>query len=401
MKKQNIIQIVSCLLILSIIGCKNKFDEKEYLTKILNNIEEVKSASYLLTQIGAMSFDTTNLITYKWYVKVFSNPADTAHGYSYGWFYPNDSAKMYYSYDGYAGIRIEDNIKTISIDSFNVYRFPVRIVRSFFQSTKTIIQYALTSNDSLLTEFHDFGDSLLFRLTIYSDKQVELLFSRPVYFSKLDALSNSNKFEIWINKTTGLPYKYKTTNPSSIYWEEYSDIQINKMDIKDFIPSRYFPTDYDISVVGQGKITPPEVNLVGKTAPDWILKDYNNESFALKDFKSKVLMIQFSGIGCPPCHASLPFLNQLVADYKYKGFELVRVECWSDNIDAIKRYIQVNDIKYRFLLSDREIEKNYNPVGSVPVIFILDNNKVIQKVIRGYAPETTDKEIKEAIDKLL
>ena len=112
-------------------------------------------------------------------------------------------------------------------------------------------------------------------------------------------------------------------------------------------------------------------------------------------------MIQFSGIGCPPCHVSLPFLNRLVIDYKDKSFELVRVECWSNNIDVIKRYIQANDIKYRFLLSDREIEKNYNPVGSVPVTFILDNNRVIRNVIRGYSKETTEKEIKEAIDKLL
>jgi thiol-disulfide isomerase/thioredoxin len=173
------------------------------------------------------------------------------------------------------------------------------------------------------------------------------------------------------------------------------------MDIKDFIPSRYFPADYDIVVSGQEQRQTPTVdNLTGTKAPEWTLSDTDNNKFSLNDFKSKVLLLQFSGIGCPPCHASLPFLNRLVADYKDKSFELVRVECWNNNIDAIKRYIAANDITYKFLVKDAEIEKQYN-VHAVPMFFILDNNKVIQKVVRGYGGETTDKEITEAIEKLL
>jgi len=403
MKKQTIFPIIPCLLMFCILGsCKSKFDEKEYLTKILNNIEQIKSASYLTTKSSTMMGDTSTFRTpYNWYVKEFSNPADTALGVSFGLFYTTDTTKMYYSYDGNARASIDDDTKTISIDSFKIYRMPFRgVPPPFFNETKGVIQYALTSNDSLATEFHDFGDSLLFRLTIYSDRQVVLRYNRPVTLEAPEGFSVGNQIhEIWINKTTGLPYRYKNIMAHNVSWEEYSDLQLNKMDIKDFIQARYFPADYDIAVSGQ-KQTPVEVNLTGKTAPDWTLTDYNNESFALKDFKSKVLLVQFSGIGCPPCHASLPFINQLTAEYKDKSLELVRVECWSDNTDAMKRYCEINDIKYKFLIKNEEIEKQYN-VLAVPIFFILDNNKVIQKVIRGYAPEITDKEIKEAIDKLL
>ena len=403
MKRNQILSLMLCLLMLGITeSCKSKFDEKKYLTQVLNNLEQVKSASYFLK---IYSSSVMGNVTYTHYFKEFSNPADTALGFSFGYFDIADTTKMSSSYDGNALINILDNSKIVSIDSFKVYRLPVRHVSPpFFNSAKNIIKYALTTNDSILKEFRDFGDSLLFSLTIYSDKQV-VFFGKPVpmYFNIPNSFDGKiiNKYEIWINKSTGLPYKKVTMWPNdNNNWEEYSDIQINKMDIKDFIPARYIPADYDIQIRGQQTTTVTPLDLTGKKAPDWTLSDSNNESFSLKDFKSKVLLLQFSGIGCAPCHASLPFLKQLVTDYENKNFELVRVECWNNNIDAIKRYCLNNDIKYKFLIKDNEIEKNYSTTGAVPIFFILDNNRVIQKVVRGYSPEL-EKEIKEAIEKLL
>ena len=411
--------IIVCLLILGITeSCKSKFDEKKYLTQILNNLEQVKSASYFLTATSSMPNDTMLISSTKtqWYYKEFANPADTAVGISNGCFYPTDTTKMLFSYDGNARIYIYNNNKRVEIDSFKVDSWPFRRQRSFFYSIKNIINYTFTTNDSILTEFHDFGDSLLFRLNIYSDmQQVVLVYKRPMYVDGVNTYPffDNNptprdeilehklvRYDVWINKSNGLPYKLKMTDQVSVFLEELSDIQINTMDINDFVQSRYIPADYDIYVIGQGRITPPDVNLTGKPAPNWTLSDSNNEQFALKDFKSKVLLLKFTGIGCGPCHASLPFLKQLITDYKDKSLELVSIECWNDNIDVIKRYCSINDINYKYLISNEEIRKTYNPLGAVPVFFILDNNRLIQKVVRGYSTEL-EKEIREAIEKLL
>jgi len=398
MKRQTIIPIVSCLLILGIVGgCKSKFDEKKYLTKILNNLEQVKSASYTFSMVWSDPGDTIPSPynpPYIYHYKEFANPADTAAGVSWGDFYLTDTTKMSRSYNGNVAIVVNHSRKTISIDSSFFGGAKV-----FFKSAQNIIKYALTTNDSILKEFLDFGDSLLFSLTIYSDKMVMLDNIRPSYTSPSDEIKIT-KYELLINKSTGLPYKRKTIFPipmSRIYWEEVSDAQINTMDIEDFIPSRYFPADYDITI--RGAIVASPLDLLGKPAPDWILSDYNNKSFALKDFTSKVILLQFSGIGCSPCHASLPFLKQLENDYKDKSFEIVRIECWSKNVDQIKNYISTNDIKYKFLLKDVEIEKKYN-MPPAPTFLILDGNRTIQYVQRGYG-RVVDEQIKEAIEKLL
>ena len=47
-----------------------------------------------------------------------------------------------------------------------------------------------------------------------------------------------------------------------------------------------------------------------------------------------------------------------------------------------------------------DITKSYQ-VHSVPVFYILDKNRAIRKVIRGYAVETTGKEIRDAINELI
>ena len=403
MKKLTILPLALCLLMLGIAeSCKSKFDEKKYLTEVLNNIEQVKTASYFYTMLMSDHGDTVpssspNRQFPELYVNEFANPADTAVGASIIEFLATDTTKMFRYYHEYTSIPSINHVnKTIRM-SYSAGAG----VKIFFNSAKNIIKYALTSNDSLLTEFHDFGDSLLFRLTAYSDKPVMLDSKLPDPGSITRSSTVSSKYDIWINKTSGLPYKRETlfSVMPMIYWEEVSDVQINKMDIKDFTPTRYIPSDYEIEVSGQRE-TIPLIDLTGQIAPDWILSDYNNETFSLNDFKSKVLLINFSGILCGPCALAQPYLKQLVIDYKDKSFELIRIECWSNNFEAIKSYRLNNDIEYKFLISDKVIEKKYN-VLSVPTFFILDGNRTIQYVKRGYGLGTTDKEIRDVIEKLL
>jgi hypothetical protein len=92
----------------------------------------------------------------------------------------------------------------------------------------------------------------------------------------------------------------------------------------------------------------------------------------------------------------------LVIDYKYKlkDFEFISIETWSKNIDGIKKYYNSNGLNYKFLLSNEEITKDYQ-IRGVPVFYILDENRVIRKIIWGYGKGTTDKEIKDAIDELI
>jgi thiol-disulfide isomerase/thioredoxin len=390
--------LICCLYFLIISGCKRKPDNNDFLRKVLTNIEQIKSAAYFSTVTASAPEDTLKFNTYNWYNKEYFNPADTFIGSSFAWFKPLDTSKMYYFYDGLAQAYINTDIRTIDIDSFKTSTLPFRpIGPPFFNYTKNIIKYALDTKDSISTSLQDFGDSLIFSLNIYGDKQVEF-FGKHFYINNpYGSGKEVSRYDIWINKSDYLPYQYRRKMSTNTSWETCRNVKYNNTGIEDFLPLTYFPADFAILV--RGKNSQPKIDLTGKLAPDWTLKDFNGNIVALKGLKSRVLLIQFTGIGCGPCHASIPFLKQLVIDNKLKSFELISIETWSKNIDGIKRYSINNSLNYRFLISDEKVSGDYQTSG-VPAFYVLDEKRVIHGIIQGYEKGKTDKEISDLVNGL-
>lgn len=392
----NFIFIISTILIN---GCKVESKQNDYLLKVIANLEKIKSATYFSTGTGTAPGDTFTLHTYYDFKKEFVNPADTFIGAAFAWFNIDDTSKMYLCYDGNASIQFNNASKTIRIDSFKTNSLPFRpIGEPFFHKARSLIKYALNTHDSITTDLHDFGDSVKF--TLFVPDKIINFFGGP-YVSDNTSLSKDeqySKFEMWINKSDDLPYKMRSKYSYSSSMEELSNVEFNKSKLEDFIPSRYFPPDFTIKESGKNQTKTN--NLTGKKAPEWKLTDSENNSIALNDFKGKVLMIEFMGIGCAPCHSAIPFLKQLSTEYNIKDFELVSIETWSQNIDALKKYKDNNKLNYKTLVSTDDVKKIYN-AEAVPVFYIIDKERVIRKTIKGYGKETTDKEIRDAINELI
>lgn len=310
----------------------------DYLKTVLNNLNQIKSATYIKYMSTTDPYETVASRSFNVYIKEFNNPTDTFVGASYVQFLLKDSTKMDYFYDGKAEGSLDWEDKTITVDSFQNNKYPLyRIVYPpFFTYVKSLIRYALETTDSLKVELKDLGDSV--QISLFSkDKIVEVVGNRIFY----GELPNNNDerysfYDIWINKATGLPYRLKKKNPMFITWETTKNVDINKTNTELFVASKYFPTDFTITNKSNEK--PNRSDLVGKKAPDWSLKSTDNKTIALKGLKSKIIMLQFTGIGCGPCLLSIPFLKQLVVDYKNKDFEFVSIEAWTEDMEELKRY---------------------------------------------------------------
>jgi thiol-disulfide isomerase/thioredoxin len=386
--------IIVIIMLFSLInGCKIENNKNDYLRKVLNNLEQIKSATYYNVIEIYDPGDTLLAFTRFENCKEYSNPGDTALGSSYIIQSQQNTSKMDFCYDGIARITINWNEKTISIDSS--YRIPFA---PFFNYAKSIIKYALVTKDSCSMDLKEFEDSIQFRLVIFADKQVEF-HGKPYYFYNPFFGDQVSKYDIWINKSNNLPYRIRREMSQGKFVWNCSNVEINKIKIEDFVVSDYFPPGFTIKVHGREN-TIVKSNLEGKVAPDWSLKDVDNKTVALKDLKSKVIMIQFSGIGCGPCYASIPFLKQFVIEYKDKDFEFISIETWRKDIESLKRHQNNNDLNYKFLMSTDVVTKSYQ-ADAVPKFFILDKNRVIKKVISGYSKGTTDKEIRDAINALI
>ena len=129
------------------------------------------------------------------------------------------------------------------------------------------------------------------------------------------------------------------------------------------------------------------------------MKDADNNEIALNDLKSKVLLIQFTGIGCGPCYQSIPYMIKLRDQYKREEFEMISIESWNKNISVIKKHLSRNHINYRYLICTDEVKLKYG-IQSVPRFFVLDEKRVIRKIITGFDREKTYVELKEIVDQL-
>jgi thiol-disulfide isomerase/thioredoxin len=371
-------------------------DVDSYLKRVLNSMSKIESATYSSTVSGSIPGDTMRFVTYSKQTEEYFNPSDTTIGSILAVVQQDATHKASWVYDGNSRIFMDWNEKTISIDSFKTARYPFRPVGPpFFNYTKSIIQYAVDTKDSIEVELIDLTDTILFRLTVYG-KSVEF-FGKP-YYNDTRYTEPLSKYDIWINKSDNLPFRYKRNLVSVINRESINNVVLNHAGIEEFKAGKYIPEGFTL-------LTPKTrneriIDLTNQKAPELELTDPDNNPVSMKNINSKVVLIQFTGIGCGFCHLSIPFLRNLRDDYTPDELNLIAVETWSNDPEIMKRYISNNKINYPYLLSGDEYTKLYQ-ISAVPVFFILDENRIIRRVVRGYSKDSTDVEIRDAINALI
>jgi peroxiredoxin len=381
-------------------GCTAELNENDFLTKASENLDAIKSASYLEIQTASAPGDTTTFSEPRaHYYRIFINPSDTLVGSCSAQFPHKDSSRMKEFYDGMVRGTVFWDKEYVRVDSFQDHPYPFRLVYyPFYFKINEIIKYSLTTKDSTQTDFIDYGDSVCFSLKII-DKHTYFHIKPITITNDYIPEKTTSQFDIWFNKSDHMPYRMRSKWHHSTFFQSCSHAKFNTTEDITFDASEYFPKNFEIRQFKRSE-RKTQNNMLGLEAPGWALKDIYDKEINLHDLSSKVILLQFTGIGCGPCHNSIPFLNQLADEYKDKDFELLSIETWSDNIKRIKRYVENNGINFKFLKSTDEVSKSYQ-VSAVPIFFILDKDRNIRKVINGYSKEKTDKEIRDAIDEIL
>jgi peroxiredoxin len=113
------------------------------------------------------------------------------------------------------------------------------------------------------------------------------------------------------------------------------------------------------------------------------LKDLSGKDVSLKDFRGKVVLLEFWATWCPPCRASVPELIKLDERFKGRDFALIAVSL-DDNTEAVKEFVKEKGIPYTVLMDDRKASEEYG-VFSIPTSFIIDRNGVVLSKHAGYA----------------
>lgn len=381
--------------------CTDYSSKKEYLETVLKNLDKIETASYTEIVEQWHHGDTVAAATYLHLVKEYAYPSDTTIGSKFVVLDKADSTMLFYGYDGLVRANAYHENEEIVVDDFTARPLPFRPTSPpFFNYTKSIIKYATVTNDSIKFQIEDLKDSIYLKLVIYEENQIEFFgkpFRIPISPYSLD---NTSIYEIWIDKATDLPYKVRREMSHNISVTICKDIKLNRLNINNFKLNDYFPENYKIIPYGKRSSKPAVNRLTGKPAPNWALVSTADSIVNIEQLKSKVLLIQFTSVNCGPCRLSVEFLKKVNESYSKSDVDVIAIECTSKNLNVLKTYSKRNKFDYKFLLSTKEVTTDYS-ISSFPVFFILNEERIVQKVIDGYAKEHTDRKIKGIIESLI
>jgi peroxiredoxin len=140
--------------------------------------------------------------------------------------------------------------------------------------------------------------------------------------------------------------------------------------------------------------------LIGKKAPDFILKDMEGKPSSLSASKGKVVLLFFWASWCPTVREEFISLNKLYALYKDRGLVILAVS--SDKSLAVaKDFVSKNPVNFQVLHDETlTVSKQLYRAFMIPTTFVIDKNGVILKKHFGEQNWTRPEILKE-IDALL
>jgi len=137
-----------------------------------------------------------------------------------------------------------------------------------------------------------------------------------------------------------------------------------------------------------------------KPAPlDFTLKDMNNRSVKLADFKGKVLVVDFWATWCGPCKLEIPGFIEMQAKYGPRGLQFVGIQV-EDKPELLKPFVDEFKINYPVLLgSEREdVQDAFGPMYGIPVTVVIGRDGKICRKHTGMAShEQFEREIKSLL----
>jgi peroxiredoxin len=134
-------------------------------------------------------------------------------------------------------------------------------------------------------------------------------------------------------------------------------------------------------VLGQReKFVPVEA---GTQAVDFALPDLDGNMKSLKDFKGKIVFLNFWATWCAPCEEEMPSMQVLYDTFRNRGLEIVAVSVDSGDVGPVKEFAKKHGLTFT-ILHDRKgrVKESYKTTG-VPETFIIDQNGIVAEKVWG------------------
>jgi peroxiredoxin len=105
-------------------------------------------------------------------------------------------------------------------------------------------------------------------------------------------------------------------------------------------------------------------------APDFSLKNLNGTDVGIKDYRGKIVFLNFWATWCPPCREEMPSMERLHNRFRDRGLVILAIDVMESE-KKVKAFKEEFELNFPILLdSDGRVGLNY-AVRSIPTTYFV------------------------------
>lgn len=118
----------------------------------------------------------------------------------------------------------------------------------------------------------------------------------------------------------------------------------------------------------------------GDLAPNFTLKNLHGKTVSLKDYRGKIVILNFWATWCPPCNAELPEVENYYSHHHNEKVVILGINLTSTETSAnhVRSFTKQKGVTYPIALDLNKKVKQLYKVGAYPTSYFIDRKGVIQ-----------------------
>jgi len=126
----------------------------------------------------------------------------------------------------------------------------------------------------------------------------------------------------------------------------------------------------------------PSIAEVGKSAPDFALKDTTGKLWKLSELNGNLVFINFWATWCPPCRDEMPSMESLYRRLASNKFHMVTI-LYNDDPGQAAQYVHENGFTFPVLLDPAGNAARAYGLTGVPETYIVDRDGILREKFIG------------------
>ena len=133
-----------------------------------------------------------------------------------------------------------------------------------------------------------------------------------------------------------------------------------------------------------------EVELSTHPFSDFELTTLDGDFISIKDYRGKIVVVDFWSSWCAPCRAEGPILSESYKTWRERGVEFIGVAIW-DNVNPVEKFIEQNKIEYvNGIDSSGLIAVDFGISGIPEKFFVNPKGEIVKKIVGPNTADTLD-----------